>query len=130
MNIKKSVKKSITKYDVVLIIFLLSLSAVWFFLSFNSGSENLKAEIYSDGKITHSVKLSEIKEPYTVKVNGCEIELSKEGAVFLSSECKDELCVKRGTLTKNADTMACVPQKVALVIKNEKNKSGIDAIVY
>ncbi len=80
--------------------------------------------------MVQSVKLSDIDEAYTLNVKGCEIYLSNEGVYFLQSECEDGLCVKRGALTKNGDSMACVPMKVVVSITATKDNEEFHAVAY
>ncbi len=129
MNIDKQIKKGITKGDIILIVCLLLISAVLFAFSFFGGGENLTAEIYSDGEKVHSIVLSEVSDSYTLTENSCELLIEKDGVTFLASDCDDRLCVKKGKLTRQGDTMACVPRRVVVILKGTDNKK-IDAVVY
>ncbi len=129
MNINKQIKKGITKGDIILIASVVLLSAVLFALSFFGSSQDLTAEIYVGGEKAHSIFLSEVTESYTVRENYCELLIEKDGVTFVYSDCGDKLCVKKGKLTKQGDTMACVPEKVVVILKGTDNKN-IDAVVY
>ncbi len=129
MNIDKQIKKGITKGDIILIVSVVLISAVLFALSFFSSSEDLTAEIYVGGEKAHSIVLSEVTESYTVRENYCELLIEKDGVTFVYSDCGDKLCVKKGKLTKQGDTMACVPEKVVVILRGSDNKN-IDAVVY
>lgn len=129
MNIDKQIKKGITKGDIILIVCILLISAVLFAFSCFGGSEDLTAEIYSDGEKVHSIVLSEVQDSYTLRENSCELLIEKDGVTFLSSDCDDKLCVKKGKLTKQGDTMACVPRKLVVILRGTDNKK-IDAVVY
>lgn len=129
MNIESDIRKGITKYDILLVVFLLVLCAVLFAFSFFGNGNSLKAEISVDGELVHTVKLEAIEESYIYNANGCEIYIGKDGARFIKSPCEDSLCVKTGLLSENGDTMACVPQRVVLSIKNDKNNK-FDAVAY
>lgn len=129
MNIDKQIKKGITKGDIILIASVVFISAVLFAFSFFGGSEDLTAEIYADGEKLHTIALSEVKESYTLTVNYCQLLIEKDGVTFLYSDCADKLCIKRGKLRTKGDTMACVPEKVVVILKGTDNKK-IDAVVY
>ena len=128
MNTKGEIRSSITKGDIILIVSLIVLSLVMFVFSF-TGSDNLVAEIYVDGEITHSVELSEVTDSYTINENYCQLLIEKDGVSFAFSNCGDQLCVKRGKLKNQGDTMACVPEKVVVILK-ENGKSKIDGVAY
>ncbi|MBO5937462.1 MAG: NusG domain II-containing protein [Clostridia bacterium] len=128
MNTKSEIGRSITKGDIILIVSLIVISLVMFVLSF-SGSENLVAEIYVDGERAHSIALSEVTESYTVNENYCQLLIEKDGVSFVFSDCGDKLCIKRGKLKNQGDTMACVPQKVVVILKAD-GKEKIDGVAY
>ena len=104
------------------------LSLVLFLSSFFTG-EKLTAEIYVDGELYEVCDLSSLTESRVTEVKSCRILLEKDAAAFLSSGCPDGLCVRRGRLTRSGDTMACVPERVTVVLKGAKD-SGVDAVVF
>lgn len=129
MNIDKDIKKGITKGDIILGVFVVLISAVLFAFSFTGENEKLTAEIYVSGEKAHSIDLNEVTESYTINENYCQLLIEKDGVSFVFSDCGDKLCIKKGKLTKKGDTMACVPEKVVVVLKGAEN-SQIDAVVY
>lgn len=123
MNLKSSEKKRLPllKGDIILILFLCILIISLFLPSFIKSDEKLRAEIYLEGELTKAVSLSECNgEEYNV--GNCTLLLEKDGVTFLSADCPDKLCIKRGKLKRKGDTMACVPEKVVVVIRGEKNE--------
>ena len=128
MKLNDEIRRNITKGDVCLIVSLLLLCLVLFVSSFQR-SENLRAEIYVSGEKVHSIALSEVSESYTVNENYCQLLIEKDGVSFIFSNCGDQLCVKKGKLKNQGDTMACVPEKVVVVIKSDSKKQ-IDGVVY
>ena len=128
MKLNDEIRRNITKGDVGLIVSLLLLCLVLFVSSFQS-SENLRAEIYVSGEKVHSIALSEVSESYTVNENYCQLLREKDGVRFVYSDCGDKLCIKKGKLKSQGDTMACVPQKVVVIIKSDSKKQ-IDGVAY
>ena len=130
MKLNDEIRRNITKGDIILIVSLLMLSLVLFVTSFTGGNdENLIAEIYVGGDIAHSIVLSEVAESYTLTENNCQLLIEKDGVSFVSSECSDKLCIKKGKLKNQGDTMACVPEKVVVIIKSGSKKQ-IDGVAY
>lgn len=127
MKLKGGFLKQIKKGDIVLFLLLVVLCLLWFLPK--GERENLKAEIYLDGEITQSIVLSELEKEKTVTVGGCTILLQNDGVTFKQSECDDKLCEKRGKMTNPGDSMACVPQRVVVVISSEKTPD-FDSVVY
>ena len=128
MKLNDEIRKSITKGDIILVISLIILSLMLFVFSFGE-TESLKAEIYVGGEKAHSISLSEVAESYTLTENYCQLLVEKDGVTFSFSDCADQLCVKRGKLKNQGDTMACVPEKVVVILKSE-GKDKIDGVAY
>ncbi len=128
MKLNDEIRRNITKGDIILIGSLLLLCLVLFITSLQSG-ENLRAEIYVGGEKAHSIALSEVRESYTVNENYCQLLIEKDGVSFVFSNCGDQLCIKKGKLKNQGDTMACVPEKVVVVIKSDSKKQ-IDGVAY
>lgn len=129
MKVDGEIKKAITKGDIILIVSLVLLSVLLFALSFFGSSKELTVKIYSDSQLVYEAELSTVQGD-TVETGGCKILVEKDGVSFVHSQCDDKLCVKRGKLSKNGDTMACVPQRVAVVIAHRDKDSKFDALTY
>lgn len=129
MKLNDEIRKNITKGDIILIVSILVLSLVLFVTSFASGNGNLRAEIYVNGQMAHSIALSEVTESYTLNENYCQLLVEKDGVSFVYSDCGDKLCIKKGKLKNQGDTMACVPEKVVVIIKSD-SKNQIDGVAY
>lgn len=113
----------------VLIIVVCTLLCIFLFALTFMPTDNLTAQVYLDGEVIKSQELSQISNDYSFSVSGCELLFSKDGVSFVSSDCKDKLCIKHGKLSKNGDTMACVPNRVVVCVKQGK-KVKIDAVAY
>lgn len=113
--------------DFIVVGLVIAVSLVLFAFNLFS-SEKLVAEIYLEGEPVNSVELYSLQESKVLEVGSCEILLEADGAAFISSECEDRLCINRGKLKKAGDTMACVPERVTLVLKGAKNE--VDAVVF
>ena len=129
MKLSDEIRRNITKGDIILIVSLLVLSLVLFVISFTGDTESLRAEIYADGELTHDIALSEAAEGYTLTENGCELLIETDGVSFVYSDCGDKLCIKKGKLKRQGDTMACVPERVVVIIKSDSKKQ-IDGVAY
>lgn len=117
------------KYGDFIVVFLVvAVSAVLFAFSL-FGSERLVAEISLDGEVFQSAELFSLEEEKILQIGSCKILLEKDGVTFLSSSCPDKLCINRGKLKKSGDTMACVPERVTVVIKKAKG-NDVDAVVF
>ena len=125
-NIKEILKK-LKKGDYAVVLFTVFVSVLLFALSFSSG-EKMRAEVYLDGESFAVINLYEVESPHQITVGNCTLLIENDGVTFASSRCEDRLCINRGKLKKAGDTMACVPERVSVVLRAEKNEA--DAIVF
>lgn len=127
MNTESRIKSAVKKGDIFLVLLLSGLCLFWFAFSLFGEKESIRMEIYLDGEAEVSVELSSLKKGESYIVGGCEIYADSEGVRFVSSCCEDRLCIKRGLMTRQGDTMACVPERVVVVLRGV---SKADAIAY
>ena len=118
MKLNDEIRKSITKGDIILIVSLILVCVMLFAFSLGK-TDSLRAEIYVDGEKAHSIALSEVEESYTLTENYCQLLVEKDGVSFVFSDCSDQLCVRRGKLKNQGDTMACVPEMVVVILKSD-----------
>lgn len=119
--------KEIRMGDIFLVCALTVICILWFLPGSDSG--RLKAQVILDGECVEECLLSEITEDKRVKIAGCEILFEKDAVTFINSECPDKLCEKRGRMTAPGDVMACVPQKVVVILSSEKD-TEFDSVAY
>lgn len=120
-------KKVLRKGDIIVFLSLALITLIWFLLPlFSSGEESVR--IHVDGEVYKEYLLTDLKDEEIISVKGCLIKVSAEGAEFVSSDCPDGLCVKRGLLHNIGDAMACVPKGITVEIRGSKSK--VDGISY
>ena len=117
MTTDKKLTKTLKKGDLFIIVTVIAITLLWFLAPFSGTEENLRLVIYLEGEAVESAELSSLGEGKSFSVGGCEIFADSEGVKFVSSVCSDSLCVKRGTMTRAGDTMACVPERVVVSLK-------------
>lgn len=84
--------------------------------------------IYVDGKIEKKLDLNKNQE-YKVNVdNGYNIIRIKDKKVRIKeSDCSNQTCVNMGTISKDGQTLICLPHKVEVTIVSD-DKSEVDVI--
>ncbi len=117
--------KLLKKGDVIIILSVILLSIFWFVITFLSFGEKQQVNIYLDGKVYKTVDLSAVEEEEIISLDGCAVKVTRDGACFLSSDCPDGLCVKRGMMTKSGDVMACVPKGITVEITGGRAVDGV-----
>lgn len=116
----------IKKGDVILIASLALLCISLFLIPVFSQGKAAVADVWQHGEKIKEIDLSTVEESYEMSVGGCILLVQRGSIRFLDADCPDKLCVRSGTLSKNGDTAACVPNKVVVIIEN-KEKS-FDAV--
>lgn len=120
-------KKILKKGDIIVFLSLVLIILIWFLLPlFSSGEATVR--IHVDGEVYKEYLLSDLQDQEIISVNGCRIRVSSDGAEFLSSDCPDGLCVKRGLFGTVGDVMACIPNSVTVEVRGSETK--IDGISY
>lgn len=114
------------KKDFALIVLALLAAALLFLLHGAGGSAVAVVEL--NGKETARYDLSAQKETQVIDVGGSmHVKLLLEpGAVsFLHSDCRDQICVRTGKLTKPGQAAVCLPGRVSVrIVGNEKPYDG------
>lgn len=120
-------RKTFKATDIILILILV-FAAVCFFIFSDTEGKGTQAVVTAGGEVYSTYDLDKITEPVTIEVNGCKIEITKDGARFINSTCRDKICVKSGMISKPSAAASCIPNKVTISIKVEK--SSVDAVAY
>lgn len=81
--------------------------------------------IEQDGKPIKSVELSSLSSPELLQLGEVTIELSRDGAGFVSSPCSDKVCVNAGMLSHAGEAAVCLPERISIRIVGS---SGNDSI--
>jgi len=77
------------------------------------------ANIYLDGALIYSIKLSDVKEPYSFDVedgNGGKNTISVErGRICVSdADCPDKICVRTGWIADGTVPIVCLPHRLVI----------------
>lgn len=108
----------------LVLVFAAALTAV---LAAGTTSDRLYAEVWQDNQLVERVALTDDTDR-TIDLDGHNvIVLSGKTARMESADCRDQVCVRTGTLTRAGQVAVCLPNRVVLKIVGETNE--IDAIV-
>lgn len=96
-------------------------------LARGQGGELLYAEVWQDNTLVERVQLTE-ETDRTIDLDGHNvIVLSGRTAAMQSADCRDQVCVRTGTLTRAGQVAVCLPNRVVLRLTGDTGE--IDAIV-
>lgn len=132
MNINFKLKpemdlRSLQKKDWVLIALIVCVSVLAVFLhEFIGGKGAGCATVKVRGEIEGVYSLA---EDQTIEINGGTNLLQiKNGTVdMLEADCPDKLCVNQKAISKNGESIICLPNKVVVTIESDEN-SEFDAV--
>lgn len=96
-------------------------------LALGASGDRLYAEVWQDNTLVERVELTDSTDR-TIDLDGHNvIVLFGRTAAMQSADCRDQVCVRTGTLTRAGQVAVCLPNRVVLRITGET--SEIDAIV-
>ena len=116
------------KYDIIAII-CVAVIVIISYITVNllRNDEADTVVIYVDGKIEKKLDLNKNQE-YKVNVdNGYNIIRIKDKKVRIKeSDCSNQTCVNMGTISKDGQTLICLPHKVEVtIVSDDKSEVGL-----
>ena len=122
-----------TRTWIIVILFLLAGSAAASLFAAGKTAEGTTANVYLDGNCIRSIDLSTVKEGYSFEVEGpCgtnRIAVEHGRICVESADCPDQICVHHSRISRNKETIVCLPDKVVITIENGED-SGIDVLQH
>ena len=120
--------KIFKKLDIVIIIFLIILSFTQHFILGSKLYKNYSstyANIKVSGKLYKNIPLSSFKGEKIIDINtpkGTNKILIRDNTVkIIDADCKDELCIKQGEISKVSQTLVCLPHELIIEIKGDES---------
>ena len=113
------------KGDICLIIIAAIFLFLWFFPK-NQGSD---VKIYVDGKLYKKMPLDKDARITVESEFGKNTVLIKNSVVTVTdADCPDRLCEKE-RISKSNKSIVCLPNRLSIVIENQKSKDKTDVIL-
>ena len=103
------------KNDWILVIAILILAGVGFFIYTSLGRQTAGiVKITVEGELFGTYSLEKEQE---IKINDTNYLMIKEGqADMIEADCPDQICVEHISISKNKETIVCLPNKVIVEI--------------
>ena len=122
------------KNDVMLMIAVAIMGLISYFLfRADTTAQQKVLVIRRDQQVIQRIELKKTTEEKKLKIPVADGELilayDKEGASVLSSPCPDKVCVHQGRITHSGQTIACVPEKILIIITTAAKENDHDAIL-
>ncbi len=118
--------KYVKPLDIVICLFVLLIAVLLFLLPFSSRAGRAVVISYIDGG--RCVYLAENTEIF-LESNGCKLTVCAEnGEVYVSeSDCPDGVCVHTGRISKENESILCVPAGVLITVSGGED---FDAVAW
>lgn len=132
-------KNAIFAGTLILILLVVSLTALFWHSRANAGSRSLSALIYQDGQLLHDIDLSNVTESYQITVtddnrNYNIIEIRPGSIGIIEASCPDKLCVHMGFQESSLLPLICLPNRlvIRITISDDTTASDppIDGVTY
>lgn len=124
-------RKLLTVPDIIIALTVICCAvAVYFYYAFVSGSGSI-AIVAKNNTELYRINLAEVEEPYELTVDAEHnviLYVENDGISFKSSDCKDRLCVSMGKISKDGQTVVCLPNGYTVFIDSDKEPQ-IDAVL-
>lgn len=87
--------------------------------------------VYQDGQLLASYPLTDdLTEAIPWEENGYNLLLIENGAASVTdATCPDQLCMRQRAISKNGESIICLPHRLVLQIEGEE-EGEMDAVTY
>ena len=106
--------------DMLLVGIILLIAAAVFCIYKLNSVEGTVVHVLVAGENKYTFPLNEDLEKKIITVNGENVILIKDGKVSVkSADCPDRICVKHRFISKNGETIVCLPHKIVVEVSDE-----------
>jgi hypothetical protein len=119
-----SVRRLFGKYDWLIFAALIIIAALVYIIA-GRAERGAVCEIRADGKIVHTINLSEPDREFELPGNPrIRFKIKNNAVAFIKSDCPDKICVNTGYLSYAGQSAACLPNRVSIRVTGE----GLDIV--
>ena len=119
------------KADFILIaVVAVIVGVILFFLYGVNNDAGAYVQIEVDGKIVETLSIdTDTTREITSDENGTNTLIIKDGyAKMTEANCPDGLCTNQKRISRNGESIICLPHKVVVSVVNENDSEQIDAV--
>ncbi|MBR3173324.1 MAG: NusG domain II-containing protein [Eubacterium sp.] len=123
-SVLKSKKKEIIAVLILVIIAVVSFVCIRFFVE----DEGKYVKVYVNEKLTKTFDLTKDREYFIETKFGYNLLIIKnERARILDADCPNKICVNKGYISKNGESIICLPHHVVVTVESSEDKN-VDAV--
>ena len=120
------------KADIILVVAVLAIAAVLVFVLYGlNGNSGAYVQIEVNGEIVETLSLSEDTEREIESADGGKntLVISGGSAKMTQANCPDGICTNHKAISRNGESIICLPHKTVITVVNEKDiDNGVDAV--
>lgn len=105
--------------DYIIIISVIILAIVIFVVTLPNVKPNIKVEISHDGKLIHSIDITDETIIQVDDVYHNTIVIADNTVRVISSSCPDGICENFGVIRSQGESIICMPNKLIITIVGE-----------
>jgi hypothetical protein len=116
------------KRDIILAVVLIAIAVILYGIIHLTAKAGGKVCCYQDGKLIGEYDLSK-EASYDIQTEyGLNTLVISGGSCNMTeADCPDKLCVNMKAISKNGESIVCLPHKLVVQIESDE-ESGLDAI--
>ena len=123
-NILKSRKKEIIAVLILVLIAVVSFVCIRFFVE----GKGKYVKVYVNNKLTKTFDLNKDREYFIETKVGYNLLIIKNNKVrILDADCPNKICVDKGYISKNEESIICLPHHVVVTVESDEEKA-LDAV--
>ena len=123
-SILKSKKKEIIAVLILVLIAVVSFVCIRFFVE----GKGKYVKVYVNNKLTKTFDLNKDREYFIETKVGYNLLIIKNNKVrILDADCPNKICVDKGYISKNDESIICLPHHVVVTVESDK-PSKVDAV--
>lgn len=123
-NILKSRKKEIIAVLILVLIAVVSFVCIRFFVE----GKGKYVKVYVNNKLTKTFDLNKDREYFIETKVGYNLLIIKNNKVrILDADCPNKICVNKGYISKNEESIICLPHHVVVTVESDEEKA-LDAV--
>lgn len=110
-------KRTIRKNDIILLIGIIGIAVICLVIQFMSPASSGNLIVQIDGEKVASYPLNEDAE-FEINDGTNRVEITEGTVKMIQADCPDQICVHHKAISKNNETIVCLPNKIVLVIES------------
>lgn len=119
----------IKPFDAVIILLTAGIIAIYLLNTINMNNDNSFVKIEVEGETYIYPLDSNMTKVFKGAIGNTTVEISNGKAKIIQSDCKNKTCIKIGSIYKNGQSTACLPNRILVTIEGG-NSDEVDVISY